>query len=120
RLKTRSGSETELQGKAAIAGAATAYGRVLEIRNSARWKAVAEKGAREQRLLWASTGTKNPKYSDVLYVESLIAPDTIATVPPETLRLFEDHGRIQRTLDDRAIAEGRNVQDALTHAGIDM
>jgi transaldolase len=120
RLQARSGTPPDLQGRAAIAGAAVAYARFLEIRHSARWKAVAQRDAREQRLLWASTGTKNPKYSDVLYVESLICPDTIATVPPETLRLFEDHGRIQRTLNDAAIAEGRRVREALAHAGIDM
>ena len=77
------------------------------------------KGARPQRLLWASTGTKNPAYSDVLYVDSLIGPDTISTMPPETLKLFEDHGKVVRTLAGDIVTPARRAMDALAKGGID-
>ena len=77
-------------------------------------------GARPQRLLWASTGTKNPEYSDVRYVDSLIGADTITTVPPATLRLFEDHGRISRTLGDDDAKDERRMLEALANGGIDF
>ena len=78
------------------------------------------KGARKQRLLWASTGTKNPAYSDVLYVETLIGPDTVATVPVETLKLFEDHGVVAQTLNTNTLSDARRVIDALAAGGIDF
>jgi transaldolase/glucose-6-phosphate isomerase len=87
-----------LLGKTAIANAKLAYAWYQDMIASDRWKALAAKGARPQRLLWASTGVKNPDYSDVLYVESLIGPDTVNTVPPKTLDAFRDHGRVAETL----------------------
>ena len=110
----------ELRGKVAVAGARLAYAMFLDQMQSPRWKKLAAGGARKQRLLWASTGTKNPAYSDVLYVESLIGPDTISTVPVETLKLFEDHGVIARTLSSDSGTEARRVMDALAAAGIDF
>jgi transaldolase len=109
-----------LRGQAAIAGARLAYARFTETRRSARWRALEAEGARPQRLLWASTGTKNPEYSDVKYVESLIGPDTIATIPPDTLKRFEDHGRISNALDASSAGEARRVLDALAAGGIDF
>jgi transaldolase len=108
------------KGKAAIAGAQLAYATFVEISRSKRWRSLAAKGARPQRLLWASIGTKNPDYSDVMYVESLIAPDTITTVPPETLTLFEDHGSVSRTLDATRAASAQGIVDALAAGGIDF
>src|SRR6185437_9885715 len=77
-----------LEGKAAIANAKQTYRRYQQIFSGPRWQALASKGARTQRVLWASTGTKNPKYSDVMYLDSLIGPDTVNTVPPATLDAF--------------------------------
>ncbi len=82
----------ELQGKVAIANAKMAYQHYKKAFADARWQKLAAKGAKPQRLLWASTGTKNKAYSDVLYVEELIGPDTVNTVPPATLDAFRDHG----------------------------
>lgn len=93
----------ELQGKVAIANAKLAYERYGEMFAGERWDALAAAGAQTQRLLWASTGTKNPAYSDVYYVEALIGPDTIDTVPPATFDAFRDHGHAAPTL-----AEGVN------------
>ena len=114
------GSHLDLRGKVAVAGAQLAYALFLEMVRSDRWKKLAAQGARTQRLLWASTGTKNKAYSDVLYVESLIAPDTISTVPVETLRLFEAHGKVARALDENSGTAGRRIMDALSAAGIDF
>ena len=95
-----------VRGKVAIANAKVAYQRYLQTIETPRWKALAEAGASPQRLLWASTGTKAPAYSDVLYVETLIGPDTVSTMPPKTLDAFRDHGRVAPTLtDDPAGAE---------------
>lgn len=80
-----------VKGKVAIANAKVAYQRFKEISGSDRWKALAEKGAKVQRLLWASTGTKNPEYSDVMYVDELIGPDTVNTLPPNTIEACADH-----------------------------
>jgi transaldolase len=110
----------ELQGKAAIAGAQLAYLTFLETSRSARWRALEAKGAKPQRLLWASTGTKNPAYSDVRYVESLIGPQTIATIPPDTLDLFEEHGRVVDVLSHIEASDARAVIDALSRAAIDF
>jgi len=109
-----------LRGKAAVASARLAYVVFTELTESARWRALAAKGARPQRLLWASTGTKNPEYSDVMYVESLIGRDTIATLPPETLTKFEDHGRVSNALDRASATGARQLMDALAAAGIDF
>lgn len=120
RIRAHGGGLLELQGKTAIAGAQLAYARFGEISRSARWSALAAKGAKPQRLLWASTGTKNPAYSDVLYVESLIGPNTIATIPPDTLRLFEHHGGIVDALSRNNASDARRVIEALINGGIDL
>jgi transaldolase len=120
RIRRHGGPLTALRGKVAIASARLAYGAFLEMARTDHWRALKAKGAKPQRLLWASTGTKNPEYSDVLYVDSLIAPDTITTVPPATLRLFEDHGRVSRTLGEDDAMEARRVMKALADGGIDF
>src|SRR5688500_16426901 len=88
-----------MKGQAAIANARVAY-RLFRSRFSGRgWEALAAQGARLQRPLWASTGTKNPAYRDVVYVEQLIGPDTVNTMPPATIDAFRDHGEVARTVD---------------------
>jgi transaldolase/glucose-6-phosphate isomerase len=87
-----------LRGKAAIANARLAYAHYTNLIGGERWKKLAAAGARPQRLLWASTGTKNPAYSDVRYVEELIGPDTVNTMPPATLEAFRDHGQVRASL----------------------
>jgi transaldolase len=87
-----------LLGKTAVANARLAYARFGEFLSSPRWAALAARGARRQRPLWASTGTKNPKYSDVKYVEELIGPDTVNTIPPQTMDAFRDHGTVAGAL----------------------
>ena len=88
-----------LRGRVAIANARVAYGHYLDRLAGERWRALRERGARPQRPLWASTGTKDPGYSDVLYVEQLIAPGVVNTMPEQTLRAFADHGTVAVTLD---------------------
>src|SRR5436305_5603280 len=88
-----------LRGKAAIANAKMAYQRYLAIKADPRWQSLAARGARVQRPLWASTGTKNPDYSDVLYVENLIGPECVNTMPHPTIQAFLDHGVVQLTVD---------------------
>jgi transaldolase/glucose-6-phosphate isomerase len=119
RIEAKGGALLELRGKVAIANAQLAYVWFRELLQSTRWQKLAETGARPQRLLWASTGTKNPAYSDVLYVDTLIGPDTINTMPPATLQLFEDHGKIRRTLPEDA-NEARAIMDRLSAGGIDL
>jgi transaldolase len=95
-----------LHGKVAIANAKQAYRFYQNLIASPRWKALAARGAQTQRLLWASTSTKNPQYRDVLYIEELIGPDTVNTIPPATMDAFRDHGVVRRTLDaDLAAAD---------------
>jgi transaldolase/glucose-6-phosphate isomerase len=89
-----------LAGKVAIANAKIAYQRYKEMIATDRWRALSDQGARVQRLLWASTGTKNPKYPDLLYVEELIGPDTVDTVPPATFEAFRQHGRPRASLEE--------------------
>jgi transaldolase len=120
RIQARGGSLLELQGKAALAGARLAYETFTEMTRTPRWRALEAKGAQLQRLLWASTGTKNPKYSDVMYVEALIGADTIATVPPDTLRRFEDHGRIANALSSGSAGDAQAVMDTLAAGEIDF
>ena len=110
----------QVHGKVAIAAARLAYESFLETTRSARWTALEFRGARKQRLLWASTSTKNPAYSDVLYIESLIAPDTISTVPLDTLRRFEDHGTVAATLEQFTAAGARTVMETLARGGVDL
>ena len=101
-----------LKGKVAVANARLAYARFREIFSTPRWKGLAGKGARTQRPLWASTGTKNPAYSDVLYVEELIGPDTVNTMPTATIDAFRDHGTVADALTGRE-AEAREVLNDL-------
>jgi transaldolase len=108
-----------LQGKIAIANAKVAYRRFREILTQERWQALARKGARVQRLLWASTGTKNPAYPDTLYIDSLIGADTVNTVPPSTLNAFLDHGAVSATLET-GLYEARQQLMQLKELGIDL
>jgi transaldolase len=119
RLEALGGSLLALRGRVAIANARLAYAAFLETTHSARWRALASRGARVQRPLWASTGTKNPAYSDVLYLETLIGTDTVTTVPPDTLRLFEEHGTVRLTLSDDP-GDAPEVMEALATGGIDF
>ncbi len=109
-----------LRGKIAIANAKAMYRRFREIFQADEFASLKQKGARVQRPLWASTGTKNPSYSDVLYVEELIGPDTVNTIPPDTLAAFRDHGRVRgdTVLENRAEAESQ--LRALSVLGIDL
>ena len=88
-----------LSGKVAIANAKIAYRRYKELFSGDRWQKLKEKRAKTQRVLWASTGTKNPKFSDVLYIETLIGQDTVNTIPPATYDAFRDHGQLTQTLE---------------------
>jgi transaldolase / glucose-6-phosphate isomerase len=108
-----------LKGKVAIANAKLAYQHYLALVESARWRKLAAAGARPQRLLWASTGTKNPAYSDVLYVEELIGPDTVNTMPPATMDAFRDHGRPRRSLTENA-DEARTILATVDRLGLDL
>ncbi len=124
RLKTTSDPSeramlASLLGKVAIANAKLTYQRYKEIFSGPRWAALAARGAMTQRLLWASTGTKDPSYSDVLYVEELIGPDTVNTIPPATLEAFRDHGRARPSLEDDVIA-AHDVMETLGKVGISM
>jgi transaldolase/glucose-6-phosphate isomerase len=108
-----------LTGRVAIANARLAYRRYLQSVESDRWRALAAAGAQTQRLLWASTGTKDPRYRDVMYVEELIGADTVNTMPPATLEAFRDHGRVRESLCedvDGAVA----TLSALAAAGISL
>lgn len=108
-----------LQGKAAIANAKLAYESFQKIFSGDRWDKLKQKGAKVQRPLWASTSTKNPKYRDTLYVEELIGPDTVNTVPVNTLADFRDHGVVQPTLQN-GVADAHQVFASLKELGIDM
>jgi transaldolase len=112
------GGHDELKGKLAIANAKLAYQTYQEIFAGERWEALKAKGASAQRCLWASTSTKNPDYRDVIYVEELIGPETVNTMPRETVEAFQDHGRVERTLD-RDVEGARQVLQAFADAGID-
>jgi len=112
------GGQDELKGTLAIANAKLAYERFKELFSGERWEELAAKGARPQRCLWASTSTKNPAYRDVLYVEELIGPQTIDTMPEETIRAFQDHGRVELTLE-RDIDEAHAVLERFAAAGVD-
>ena len=109
----------ELVGKVAIANAKLAYQHYRELVASNRWAALAAKGAQSQRLLWASTSSKNPSFRDVLYVEELIGEDTVNTIPPATFDAFRDHGRVRASLTDD-IEGARNTMQALARAGLSM
>ena len=108
----------ELMGQVAIANAKVAYQHFLEFFKSERFRKLEAKGARVQRVLWASTSTKNPAYSDVMYVDTLIGPHTVNTLPDDTMDAFRDHGTLAQTVDSGA-AEAQAVLDALSAVGVD-
>jgi transaldolase len=108
-----------LKGKAAVANAKLAYRLFTERFSGSRWAALAAAGARVQRPLWASTSTKNPSYRDVIYVEELIGPQTVNTLPPATLEAFRDHGETRRTIDD-GVDEAARALAAVETAGISV
>jgi transaldolase len=108
-----------LQGKVAVANAKMAYAKFQEIFDGPRFAPLRAAGAQVQRPLWASTGTKNPAYSDVLYVETLIGPNTVNTMPRQTIKAFLDHGEVKRTVDEN-FDEARQIIADLAAAGIDL
>jgi len=112
------GGRDELKGKLAIANAKLAYQRYKEIFAGNRWEALSSRGATTQRCLWASTSTKNPAYRDVMYVEELIGPKTVNTMPEETIEAFQDHGEVAPTLE-QGIDEAERVFEQIRQAGVD-
>jgi transaldolase len=112
------GAPDELKGKLAVANAKLAYRRYKELFSGERWEALSAKGARAQRCLWASTSTKNPAYRDVLYVEELVGPETVDTMPEETIEAFQDHGEVALTLE-RDLDEAHKVFERVAEAGVD-
>jgi transaldolase len=109
----------ELNGKLAIANAKLAYQHYLEAFSGERWEYLAGKGATKQRCLWASTSTKNPAYRDVMYVEELIGPETVNTMPLETIRAFQDHGEVRGDTVLEGIDEAQALLQKLAEAGVD-
>jgi len=108
-----------LKGKVAIANGKLTYQRYQRIFSGPRWDALATKGAQTQRVLWASTSTKNPAYRDVMYVEELIGPDTVDTMPPATVDAFRDHGKVRNSLTENVPA-AQKVMDDLAKSGISI
>jgi transaldolase/glucose-6-phosphate isomerase len=124
RLKDATGASEQallrsLLGKVAIANAKQTYQRYQELFRGARWQALADKGAQTQRVLWASTSTKNPAYRDVVYVEELIGADTVNTMPPSTLEAFRDHGRVRTKLTED-LEDAYDTMDTLARVGVSM
>jgi transaldolase/glucose-6-phosphate isomerase len=121
-LKAGSGDKALLEsihGTIAIANAKLTYKKYQELFGGPRWKALAAKGAQTQRLLWASTSTKNPKYRDVIYVEELIGADTVDTIPPATFDAFRDHGKLRASLTEDVATAAKHMEN-LAKAGISM
>ena len=118
RLDELGGQATRLQGKLAIANAKLAYRHWQEAFTGPRWEFLAGKGAKSQRCLWASTSTKNPEYRDVMYVEELIGPETVNTMPAETVVAFQDHGKVAVTLTE-GVAEAHKLLERLAEVGVD-
>ena len=118
RLDAIGGDAAQLKGKLGIANAKIAYQNYLETFAGPRWDLLAQKGATKQRCLWASTSTKNPEYRDVLYVEELIGPETVNTMPEETLEAFQDHGNVAETLT-KDVDAAHKLFDDLREAGVD-
>jgi transaldolase len=118
RLEAIGGEAKKLEGKLGIANARLAYQNYLEVFSGPRWEALEAKGATKQRCLWASTSTKNPEYRDVMYVEELIGPETVDTMPEETMVAFQDHGKAEVTLT-KEIDAARKLFEDLAAAGID-
>src|ERR671936_2510541 len=112
------GGHDDLKGTLAIANAKLAYAHYKEVFAGERWEFLASKGASPQRCLWASTSTKNPAYSDVLYVENLIGAMTVNTMPEETIRAFQDHGKVAPTLE-QGVDEARRTFERFAEAGVD-
>jgi transaldolase len=112
------GGHAELRGKLGIANAKLAYQHYLEAFAGERWERLASQGATKQRCLWASTSTKDPAYADVMYVEGLIGAQTVNTMPEETIRAFQDHGRVAETLT-QGVDDARRLFDELGEAGVD-
>jgi transaldolase len=108
----------EVRGRLAIANAKLAYQQYKQAFAGARWTSLERLGATKQRCLWASTSTKNPAYRDVLYVEELIGPETVNTMPEETIRAFQDHGHVAATLED-GLYEARQLLTDLQRIGVD-
>jgi transaldolase len=108
-----------LRGKTAVAQAQVAYQRFVETFSGPRWDALSARGAQVQRPLWASTSTKNPSYSQTLYVDELIGPDTVNTMPDNTIEAFIEHGSIARTIDSDP-ARAQSILDAVAAVGIDL
>ncbi len=108
-----------LLGKVAIANGKLAYKSYQQIFSGPRWDALAAKGAQTQRVLWASTSTKNPAYRDVVYIEELIGPDTVNTMPPATIDAFRDHGKLRNSLTED-VAGAQKTMDDLAKAGISI
>jgi transaldolase/glucose-6-phosphate isomerase len=117
--ETRRALLSSIHGKIAIANAKLTYKKYQELFSGPRWQALAAKGAQTQRLLWASTSTKNPKYRDVIYVEELIGADTVDTIPPATFDAFRDHGKLRNSLTEN-VADAQQTMDNLEKAGISM
>jgi transaldolase len=113
------GGHDELKGRLAVANAKLAYQNWTEVFAGERWQALEAKGASKQWCLWASTSTKNPAYRDVLYVEELAGPDTVNTMPEETIEAFQDHGEVARTLD-KGVDEARRLFEELAAVGVDV
>src|ERR1022692_954540 len=108
-----------LLGKVAIANGKLTYLRYQRLFSGPRWQTLAAQGAQTQRVLWASTSTKNPAYRDVMYVEELIGPDTVNTIPPATIDAFRDHGKLRNSLTED-VAGAQNVMDNLARTGISI
>jgi transaldolase len=115
----KAGADPSLKGKAGIANAQLAYQAYEEVVTSDRWRALEAKGARPQRPLWASTGVKNPEYSDTMYISELIAPGTVNTMPEKTMKAYAEHGQagtpVQKAYDDAAA-----VMKSVADAGVDL
>jgi transaldolase len=109
----------KLEGKLAIANAKLAYQHYLEAFSGPRWEYLESKGARRQRCLWASTSAKNPAYRDVVYVEELIGPDTVNTMPLETIEAFQDHGEVRGDTVLEGVDEAKRLLEELRDAGVD-
>ena len=109
-----------LKGKAAIANAQLAYQAYAEVFATDRWQALADAGAHPQRPLWASTGTKNPDYKDTIYVEELIAPGTVNTMPEAVIKAFEDHGETRGDTVTGSYAQAQKVMDDVARLGVDL
>src|SRR5207302_9235800 len=108
-----------LRGRAAVDQAKLAYQLFQQRFSGERWERLAARGAHVQRPLWASTSTKNPAYPDTLYVDNLIGPDSVNTLPEATIGAFEDHGTLARTVDE-GVDEARRTLDELSAVGVDL